>query len=198
MKSIFAIAAFVSFLGGVSAQSPAWGQCGGQGWSGPTTCVAGYTCTYSNPYYSQCLPGSGTPPLRRRPHPRRDLRPRRAPRPPNNGGTPMLGPESSSGYFTIGSTISLTGSGSGSQKLYLNIDNSGTQSYKALMFGTSATTTDWGLEGDTIITTAPRQLNFLACQAATGGFWNVWLQTGNDTPAGKTCAVVTMHLPCLC
>ena len=59
----------------VSAQQTAWGQCmssapqtskrieliekgGGQGWTGATTCVSGYVCTYSNPYYSQCLPGS--------------------------------------------------------------------------------------------------------------------------------------------
>lgn len=39
------------------AQSPEWGQCGGIGWTGPTTCVAGTVCTYSNAYYSQCLPG---------------------------------------------------------------------------------------------------------------------------------------------
>jgi len=32
-----------------------YGQCGGTGWTGPTTCVAGTTCVYSNPYYSQCL-----------------------------------------------------------------------------------------------------------------------------------------------
>jgi len=44
-----------------TAQSPAWGQCGGQGWSGATTCVSGYTCTYSNPYYSQCIPGAAPP-----------------------------------------------------------------------------------------------------------------------------------------
>jgi endoglucanase len=25
---------------------------------GATTCVSGYVCTYSNPYYSQCLPGT--------------------------------------------------------------------------------------------------------------------------------------------
>ncbi|EPS43068.1 hypothetical protein H072_2953 [Dactylellina haptotyla CBS 200.50] len=31
-----------------------WGQCGGIGWTGPT-CCASSTCTYSNPYYSQCL-----------------------------------------------------------------------------------------------------------------------------------------------
>jgi acetylxylan esterase len=32
-----------------------WGQCGGQGWTGPTTCVSPYTCQVSNAYYSQCL-----------------------------------------------------------------------------------------------------------------------------------------------
>jgi cellulose 1,4-beta-cellobiosidase len=31
-----------------------YGQCGGQGYTGPTTCVAS-TCTYSNAWYSQCL-----------------------------------------------------------------------------------------------------------------------------------------------
>lgn len=51
-----------ALTGGALAQSGAWGQCGGQGWSGATTCVAGYTCTFSNPWYSQCLPGSAPPP----------------------------------------------------------------------------------------------------------------------------------------
>nr|AYW35863.1 endoglucanase GH5 [Evansstolkia leycettana] len=32
-----------------------WGQCGGQGWTGPTTCVSPYTCQELNPYYYQCL-----------------------------------------------------------------------------------------------------------------------------------------------
>ncbi|KAF5017014.1 hypothetical protein F66182_11128, partial [Fusarium sp. NRRL 66182] len=32
-----------------------WGQCGGLGWTGPTTCQSPYTCTTLNPYYSQCL-----------------------------------------------------------------------------------------------------------------------------------------------
>ena len=32
-----------------------WAQCGGQGYTGPTTCASPYTCTESNPYYSQCL-----------------------------------------------------------------------------------------------------------------------------------------------
>jgi xyloglucan-specific endo-beta-1,4-glucanase len=34
--------------------APLYGQCGGTGWTGPTTCASG-TCTYSNPWYSQCL-----------------------------------------------------------------------------------------------------------------------------------------------
>lgn len=53
------LASAISFGAYVAAQSPAYGQCGGQGWGGATTCVTGYKCTYSNPYYSQCLPGSG-------------------------------------------------------------------------------------------------------------------------------------------
>ncbi|KAG9029373.1 hypothetical protein FRB95_005380 [Tulasnella sp. JGI-2019a] len=32
-----------------------YGQCGGIGWTGPTTCVSGTTCTVGNAYYSQCL-----------------------------------------------------------------------------------------------------------------------------------------------
>jgi cellulose 1,4-beta-cellobiosidase len=32
-----------------------YGQCGGTGYSGPTVCASPYKCTYSNPWYSQCL-----------------------------------------------------------------------------------------------------------------------------------------------
>lgn len=42
----------------VGAQQSNYGQCGGQGWTGPTTCNSGWSCVYSNPWYSQCLPGS--------------------------------------------------------------------------------------------------------------------------------------------
>jgi xyloglucan-specific endo-beta-1,4-glucanase len=45
-----------------AAQAGAWGQCGGTGWSGPTTCVSGYTCQRENDWYFQCRPGSGTNP----------------------------------------------------------------------------------------------------------------------------------------
>ncbi|KAG8969939.1 hypothetical protein FRC05_000790 [Tulasnella sp. 425] len=33
-----------------------YGQCGGQGWTGGTVCVSGYTCVYQNDWYSQCVP----------------------------------------------------------------------------------------------------------------------------------------------
>ncbi|KAH6689076.1 hypothetical protein F5X68DRAFT_204899 [Plectosphaerella plurivora] len=53
-------------MGGlVAAQAPAWGQGGGQGWAGPTTCASGWTFVASNEWYSQCLqggPGSSPPP----------------------------------------------------------------------------------------------------------------------------------------
>lgn len=38
--------------GGTVAQ---YGQCGGIGFSGPTACVAPFTCKVTNEYYSQCL-----------------------------------------------------------------------------------------------------------------------------------------------
>ncbi|KAJ7078311.1 cellulase [Mycena belliarum] len=34
---------------------PKYSQCAGMGWTGSGTCVAGTTCQFSNPYYSQCL-----------------------------------------------------------------------------------------------------------------------------------------------
>ena len=108
----------------------------------------------------------------------------------------MLGPEASSGYFTIGSTITLNDADGSA--LFLNLDTSGGASYQALTLGATATTTDWALEGDTIITTAPRELNFLACATNDTSVYDVFLQTGNDTPAGQTCTMATLHLPCLC
>ncbi|KAL8334183.1 hypothetical protein RB593_003724 [Gaeumannomyces tritici] len=39
----------------VKAQIPVWGQCGGNGWTGGTSCVAGAHCASQNPWYYQCL-----------------------------------------------------------------------------------------------------------------------------------------------
>ncbi|KAJ6612978.1 glycosyl hydrolase family 61-domain-containing protein [Mycena sp. CBHHK59/15] len=41
--------------GASATGAPQYGQCGGQGWTGPTTCVAPFTCKATNQYYSQCL-----------------------------------------------------------------------------------------------------------------------------------------------
>ncbi|KAG8892327.1 hypothetical protein FRC00_012257, partial [Tulasnella sp. 408] len=38
----------------VVADVPVWGQCGGLGYTGETTCASGSVCTYSNDWYSQC------------------------------------------------------------------------------------------------------------------------------------------------
>ncbi|KAK6523582.1 hypothetical protein TWF281_001563 [Arthrobotrys megalospora] len=51
------LAALVALVPSAAAQAAVWGQCGGSGWTGPTTCVSGSTCVYSNEWYSQCLPG---------------------------------------------------------------------------------------------------------------------------------------------
>ncbi|KAF3926789.1 Endoglucanase-4 [Orbilia brochopaga] len=45
-----------SATGATQTPAPLWGQCGGFGFIGPTTCAPGSTCTYSNAYFSQCLP----------------------------------------------------------------------------------------------------------------------------------------------
>ena len=66
-------------LASVKATVPVYGQCGGQNYSGETgkypsyhiqtakfislfleACASGSVCTYSNPYYSQCIPGAAT------------------------------------------------------------------------------------------------------------------------------------------
>ncbi|KDR85197.1 hypothetical protein GALMADRAFT_218281 [Galerina marginata CBS 339.88] len=51
---------FLAFAASVISQQAVYQQCGGTGWTGGTTCVAGSTCVYSNPYYSQCLPGAAS------------------------------------------------------------------------------------------------------------------------------------------
>ncbi|TDZ46962.1 Polysaccharide monooxygenase Cel61a [Colletotrichum trifolii] len=41
--------------GGGGATVPKFGQCGGQGWTGSTTCAAGSTCQALNAFYFQCV-----------------------------------------------------------------------------------------------------------------------------------------------
>ncbi|KDQ61110.1 glycoside hydrolase family 6 protein [Jaapia argillacea MUCL 33604] len=56
--ALLALASVVPSL--VNAQASLYGQCGGIGWTGATTCVAGSTCQELNSYYYQCLPPSTT------------------------------------------------------------------------------------------------------------------------------------------
>ena len=63
-----------------------------------------------------------------------------------NSSIPVLGPESTGEDFNIDSTIQ-----SKKSNQYLNIVTAST-SYKPVVFGATAETTAWGLEGDTIIT----------------------------------------------
>ena len=55
-------AAVLGLVTSALAQSGPWAQCGGSGWTGPTTCVSGYTCSVVNQWYSQCIPGNGPGP----------------------------------------------------------------------------------------------------------------------------------------
>ncbi|KAG8753504.1 hypothetical protein FRC14_005973, partial [Serendipita sp. 396] len=63
VKTLVLASALGALVSGAAAQSTAgpWGQCGGNGWTGPTTCQSGWVCTpVSPPWYSQCLQSSST------------------------------------------------------------------------------------------------------------------------------------------
>ncbi|KAH8147414.1 uncharacterized protein LAJ45_08570 [Morchella importuna] len=200
----------------------AWGQCGGVTYSGDTTCVSGYACIKVNDYYFQCQPGTATVSASTASTTTTAVTPTTATTTASGtaptgtgqlirgvstpiyhlylqslGGVPVMAAEATAERFIISGSIQDTTSG-----LYLNVDGSATTSYKAISFGATATTTGWGLEGDTIITTNAsvfgRQLNFLACETSTLGAYKLYLQTGSDTPSGETCTSQTLHLPCLC
>lgn len=56
--STFVVAAAAGSAAAASA--PAYAQCGGNGFTGATDCVAGYHCAVQNDWYSQCVPGAGS------------------------------------------------------------------------------------------------------------------------------------------
>ncbi len=85
LKNVLSLAVVLPFARLAVGQAAEWGQCGGIGWTGATTCgeylrhvfcyshwipdltqrrskVSGTVCTKLNDYYSQCLPGSATTP----------------------------------------------------------------------------------------------------------------------------------------
>ncbi|KAG8689779.1 hypothetical protein FRC08_010778 [Ceratobasidium sp. 394] len=61
MKRFACTVSALAAAGYVSAQQGAYAQCGGINWTGGTTCVSGYVCTYQNDWYSQCVPGTASP-----------------------------------------------------------------------------------------------------------------------------------------
>ncbi|GJE86575.1 glycoside hydrolase family 5 protein [Phanerochaete sordida] len=62
MKQILALTTLALWVVSARAQAQTWQQCGGIGWTGPTTCVAGSVCSVLNDYYSQCIPATVTGP----------------------------------------------------------------------------------------------------------------------------------------
>ena len=54
-KTLFLLIIFKLNLNFYYCQVAIYGQCGGIGYSGSTTCVSGSTCFVQNKYYSQCL-----------------------------------------------------------------------------------------------------------------------------------------------
>ncbi|KZL80113.1 endoglucanase b [Colletotrichum incanum] len=61
MRTKISTAVLLALAQRVFAQQAPWGQCGGIGWTGPTTCVAGWRCEKAHEWYSQCLEGAGSP-----------------------------------------------------------------------------------------------------------------------------------------
>ncbi|TFK79560.1 carbohydrate esterase family 1 protein [Polyporus arcularius HHB13444] len=61
-KNVLSLAVVLPMARLAVGQAAEWGQCGGIGWTGATTCVSGNVCTKLNDYYSQCQPGSVTSP----------------------------------------------------------------------------------------------------------------------------------------
>lgn len=84
---------------------------------------------------------------------------------PEDKTIPALGPEASSETYNIDGSIQSTNT-----SMYLNIGND-TTSYKTLTFGNTSSTTAWGLEGDTIITTTSSSYGRRKRVPVDRGFW---------------------------
>ncbi|KAH0606910.1 uncharacterized protein H6S33_002898 [Morchella sextelata] len=52
--------AILAVVPAVMGQVAQWGQCGGSGYTGATTCASGSTCIAQNEWYSQCIPGTAS------------------------------------------------------------------------------------------------------------------------------------------
>ncbi|KAJ7745049.1 putative polygalacturonase, partial [Mycena metata] len=61
-KTFTVLLVLVAVAPNVLAQSPIFGQCGGENWTGPTTCAVGSACVVQNSFFSQCVPSAVTTP----------------------------------------------------------------------------------------------------------------------------------------
>ncbi|OJT01771.1 Endoglucanase 3 [Trametes pubescens] len=61
MKTVILSLAAALFSAAPVLSTAVWGQCGGTGFSGDTTCASGSSCVVVNQYYSQCQPGASAP-----------------------------------------------------------------------------------------------------------------------------------------
>ncbi|KAG8831626.1 hypothetical protein FRC17_002853 [Serendipita sp. 399] len=96
---VAAIDAVPRFEISVTAQAGAYQQCGGQGWTGETTCISGYTCSpVSPPWYYQCLPGGSGPTSSPRPT-------SSSPRPSSNNPISTSSPPQPTGPAPVLSTV---------------------------------------------------------------------------------------------
>ena len=59
LLSIFVVAMPVA---DATVCATAWVQCGGAGWTGPTCCDHGFSCSQMNSWYSQCVPAGAIAP----------------------------------------------------------------------------------------------------------------------------------------
>ncbi|KAF8959213.1 hypothetical protein BDZ97DRAFT_1906228 [Flammula alnicola] len=103
LSSVPIAAAFLGLLPYVSAQAAVWGQCGGTGWTGSTTCVSGSVCTFSNTWYSQCLPGTAAP------VPSTTIAQPTTTSVTTTGPTPTSGTDNANYWFSFGDSYTQTG-----------------------------------------------------------------------------------------
>ncbi|KAG8901420.1 hypothetical protein FRC00_007262 [Tulasnella sp. 408] len=213
--TLFAVIS-ASITGGAYAGSPLWGQCGGSGWTGATTCDVG-VCTYLN--YCEVQPvfagddnhnhnhnanNAGQQDIQHQYecyllhqsshvyiHPDQSFDSEHA-----NGKAALSG-YSIGPIIRSGGTLYNQVSGPGcAYKYFLNVYNNAnapTSSYKDLKWENGVLVSDywtsWG-----VTSTSPWGAHdwFLACQSSDPNYWPLYLQTGSDVPSGQNCTLTQL------
>ncbi|KAH9924306.1 uncharacterized protein BXZ73DRAFT_103594 [Epithele typhae] len=213
----------LSCLAAAAPLSAIFSQCGGMDWTGSTACVAGAVCAQITEEFSQCIPASITTVTvtatadedavptaldkqDREPAPLRGSRIRTGGYfLQNEDGVAILGPASSAGYFTFGSTNGGTialhkdsdeNSRSDATPLYLRINPN--DPYGALIFDADEPPHNWSIQGGYIVPTAPTGARFIVCSKDKAlKTWRVYVQVeGKDMvpPGVVKCAITSLSL----